>query len=316
MPYIATNAVKSSTMSNKRLLYIAGPTGVGKTALSISMAKELQTEIISCDARQCYREMTIGTAVPNEEDRASIPHHFIQSKSIHQSFDAWRFEKEGLNLLEQLFKKHDYVIMVGGSGLYAKALMDGMDKFPEIEPDSVSKVKLLYQKNGLDSLQKLLKEKDPDYYKMVDLKNPRRLIRALEVFEATKKPYSSFLGQSNRQRTFGSQILLLQLPRNKLYNDINQRVELMVKDGLEREAQRLYSYKNLPALQTVGYREWFDHFEGKYSREETISEIQKNTRRYAKRQITWFNQLNTHVIPMDVPVKAIKIALDCIESIS
>ena len=303
-------------MSNKRLLYIAGPTGVGKTALSIAMAKELHTEIISCDARQCYREMTIGTAVPKEEDRASIPHHFIQSKSIHQSFDAGTFEKEGLNLLEQLFKKHDHVIMVGGSGLYAKALMDGLDKFPEIDPDSVSKVKLLYQKNGLDSLQKLLKEKDPDYYKIVDLKNPRRLIRALEVFEATQKPYSSFLGQSNIQRTFGSQIMLLQLPRNKLYNDINQRVELMVTAGLEREAQRLYSCKNLPALQTVGYREWFDHFEGKYSREEAISEIKKNTRRYAKRQITWFNQLNTHEIPMDDPVKAIKISLDCIESFS
>ena len=162
----------------------------------------------------------------------------------------------------------------------------------------------------------MLKEKDPDYYKIVDLKNPRRLIRALEVFEATQKPYSSFLGQSNIQRTFGSQILLLQLPRNKLYNDINQRVELMVTAGLEREAQGLYGYKNLPALQTVGYREWFDHFEGKYSREETISEIQKNTRRYAKRQITWFNQLNTHEIPMNDPVKAIKIALDCIKSLS
>lgn len=297
-------------MSNKQLLYIAGPTAVGKTAMSIALAQALQTEIISCDARQCYREMKIGTAVPNEKERGNIKHHFIQTKSIHHGFDAREFENEGLKVLERLFQKNNHVIMVGGSGLYAKALIEGLDEFPEIDPVSVSKIRFLHQKKGLEGLQNLLKEKDPEYYKTVDLKNPRRLIRALEVCEATQKPYSSFLGQSNRKRNFVSQTLLLQLPREQLYEKINQRVELMVTAGLEKEARRLYEYKDLPALQTVGYREWFDHFDGKNSRDETIREIKKNTRRYAKRQITWFNQQNAQQILMQIPLEAVKIALD------
>ena len=301
-------------MSNKKLLYIAGPTAVGKTALSIALAEALNTEIISCDARQCYREMTIGTAVPSDEERASIPHHFIQNKSIHQPFDAGAFEKEGLELLERLFQKHHHVVMVGGSGLYAKALMEGLDEFPEIDPKAAAKVKLIHQKEGLEGLQKQLKEKDPQYYKTVDLNNPRRLIRALEVWETIQKPYSSFLGQSPKKRSFTSRTLLLKLPREKLYDRINRRVEQMVDGGLEKEAQTLYSQKNLPALQTLGYREWFDHFDGKYSREETIAEIQKNTRRYAKRQMTWFNQLDAQEIPMQVPLKALKMALGSIEN--
>ena len=238
-------------MSNKQLLYIAGPTAVGKTALSIALAEALNTEIISCDARQRYREMTIGTAVPSEEERAGIPHHFIQNKSIHQPFDAGAFEKEGLELLERLFQKHHHVVMVGGSGLYAKALMEGLDEFPEIDPKAAAKVKLIHQKDGLEGLQKRLKEKDPQYYKTVDLNNPRRVIRALEVCETSQKPYSSFLGQSPKKRPFASRTLLLKLPREQLYDRINRRVEHMVKAGLEKEAQSLYSYKNLPALQTV-----------------------------------------------------------------
>ena len=301
-------------MSNKQLLYIAGPTAVGKTALSIALAEALNTEIISCDARQRYREMTIGTAVPSEEERAGIPHHFIQNKSIHQPFDAGAFEKEGLELLERLFQKHHHVVMVGGSGLYAKALMEGLDEFPEIDPKAAAKVKLIHQKDGLEGLQKRLKEKDPQYYKTVDLNNPRRVIRALEVCETSQKPYSSFLGQSPKKHPFASRTLLLKLPREQLYDRINRRVEHMVKAGLEKEAQSLYSYKNLPALQTVGYREWFDHFDGKYSRKETIAEIQKNTRRYAKRQMTWFNQLDTQEIPMQVPLRALKMALGSIEN--
>jgi tRNA dimethylallyltransferase len=312
-PNIAINAVKYSTMSSKRLLYIAGPTAVGKTALSIALAKALNTEIISCDARQCYREMSIGTVVPSEEERANIPHHFIQNKSIHQPFDAGAFEKEGLELLERLFHKHHHVVMVGGSGLYAKALIEGLDKFPEIDPNAAVKVKLIHQKEGLEGLQKQLKEKDRQYYKTVDLNNPRRLIRALEVCETSKKPYSSFLGQSPKKRHFTSQTLLLKLPREQLYDRINRRVEQMVKAGLEKEAQSLYSHKNLPALQTVGYRELFDHFDGKYSHKEAIDEIQKNTRRYAKRQMTWFNQRDVQEIPIQVPLKALKMALKSVE---
>ena len=300
-------------MSSKRLLYIAGPTAVGKTALSISLAEALNTEIISCDARQFYREMSIGTGVPTEEEKASIPHHFIQNKSIHQPFDAGTFEKEGLELLERLFQKHQNVIMVGGSGLYAKALIEGLDEFPEIDPMAADKVKLIHLKEGLKGLQKLLKEKDPQYYKKVDLNNSHRLIRALEVCETSQKPYSSFLGQSPKKRHFSTQTLLLKLPREQLYDRINRRVEQMVKAGLEKEAQRLYSLKNLPALQTVGYREWFDHFDGKYSCKETIAEIQKNTRRYAKRQMTWFNQMNNQVIPMQFPLRALKMALGSIK---
>ena len=293
MPNIAINAVKSSTMSNKKLLYIAGPTAIGKTALSIALAEALNTEIISCDARQCYREMTIGTAVPSDEERANIPHHFIQNKSIHQPFDACAFEKEGLELLERLFQKHHHVVMVGGSGLYAKALMEGLDEFPEIDPKAAAKVKLIHQKEGLEGLQKQLKEKDPQYYKTVDLNNPRRLIRALEVCETIQKPYSSFLGQSPKKRPFSSRTLLLKLPREQLYDRINRRVEHMVKAGLEKEAQSLYSSKNLPALQTVGYREWWPYFEGGYGLDRTIELIQQYSRRYAKRQLTYFKRFES-----------------------
>ena len=303
-------------MSNKQLLYIAGPTAIGKTALSIALAKALNTEIISCDARQCFREMTIGTAVPLDEERAGIPHHFIQNKSIFPGFDAGAFEKEGLKLLDQLFQKHDYLIMVGGSGLYAQALVEGLDEFPQINPKAISKLKLIHQKDGLEGLQKLLKEKDPVYYKKVDLSNPRRLLRALQVCETAQKPYSSFLGQSTKKRAFTSKTLLLKLPREQLYDRINRRVEFMVESGLKNEAQNLYPHKDLTALQTVGYREWFDHFDGKFSHDEAIAEIQKNTRHYAKRQITWFNQRNAKEIPMQVPLKALKMALQIVENTS
>ena len=303
-------------MSNKKLIYIAGPTAVGKTVLSISLAQALQTEIISCDARQCYQEMTIGTAVPSMEERKGVPHHFIQNKSIHQPFDARAFEMEGLKLLKKLFQKYDHVVMVGGSGLYAKALVEGLDEFPEISAKAASKVKLLYQDQGLEGLQKLLKKIDPLYYKTVDLNNTSRLLRALEVSETVKKPYSSFLGQSKKKRTFSTHTLLLKMPRPQLYEKINFRVERLVDAGLEIEAQRLYSNKNLPALQTLGYQEWFKHFEGKYSLNETIEEIKKNSRRYAKRQITWFNRLDAHEISMQIQIKGIKIGLNTVKKLA
>ena len=283
-------------MSNKRLIYIAGPTAVGKTALSVALAQHFKTEIISCDARQCYKEMYVGTAVPTAEEQEGIPHHFIQNKSIHQSFDAGDFEKEGLVLLEDLFQKHHTVVMVGGSGLYAQALMQGLDEFPPIDQTSMNVVGTLYKNDGLEGLQKSLAEKDPEYYKTVDRQNPRRLIRALEVCESTQKPYSSFLGQSPKVRSFTSQTLLLTMPRAQLYKRIDQRVEQMVAAGLEEEAQSLYPYRELPALQTVGYQEWFDHFDGKSSKEKAIAEIQKNSRRYAKRQMTWFKKKTSTLV--------------------
>lgn len=277
-------------MSNKRLIYIAGPTAVGKTALSVLIAQHFKTEIISCDSRQCYKEMYIGTAVPTDEEQKGIPHHFIQNQSIHQSFGAGDFEKEALQLLGRLFKKHDTVLMVGGSGLYAKALMEGLDEFPSIDRTSINIVSQLYQTKGLEGLQKALAEKDPKYYKAVDHQNHRRLIRALEVCLTAQKPYSSFLRQSAKIRPFSTQTLLLRMPRTQLYDRINRRVEKMVAAGLEEEARLLYPYRGLPAIQTVGYQEWFAHFEGRSSKEATIAEIQKNSRRYAKRQMTWFQK--------------------------
>lgn len=292
-------------MSIKRLVYIAGPTAVGKTAISVALAKHYKTEIISCDARQCYKEMYIGTAVPSEEERDGVPHHFIQNKSIHQHFGAGDFEKEGLVLLAELFQKYDTVLMVGGSGLYAQALIEGLDVFPTVDKTSINIVSNIYQTEGLEGLQKALAEKDPDYYQKVDLKNPRRLIRALQICESAQKPYSSFLGQSAAVRHFSTQTILLSLERSKLYNRINQRVEQIVAAGLEEEARRLYPFRALPALQTVGYSEWFDHFEGKLTQEETIAEIQKNTRRYAKRQMTWFQKRESTVIQTDKQVSLI-----------
>ena len=286
-------------MSNKRLLYIAGPTAVGKTALSVALAKYFRTEIISCDARQCYKEMSIGTAVPSFKEMEGIPHHFIHNKRIHHAFGAGDFEKEGLELLKKLFQKYDTLIMVGGSGLYAKALMEGLDIFPKITKTARDIVWEIYQSSGLQGLQKALVTKDPAYYKTVDLLNPRRLIRALEVCETAQKPYSYFLGQSVIERFFKTQTLLLTRHRKQLYERINERAEEMVKGGLEKEAQSLYSYKELSALKTVGYSEWFDHFDSKLTREETIIEIQKNTRRYAKRQMTWFQKIDTTPISME-----------------
>lgn len=288
------------------MIYIAGPTAVGKTSLSVALAKHYQTEIISCDARQCYREMERGTAVPTKEEQQGVPHHFIQNKSIHQTFDAGDFEKEALQLLDQLFQKHERIIMVGGSGLYAKALMKGLDSFPPIDTLARAKIKTLFDQSGLEGLQKTLADQDPEYYQKVDLKNPRRLIRALEVCETAKKPYSSFLGQTSKSRSFTSQTLLLSMPRPQLYKRIDQRVEKMLASGLEKEALDLYPFKTLPALQTVGYQEWFDCFDGKYSREEAIAEIKKNTRRYAKRQITWFKKTKHTVVEIGSLDKTLK----------
>ena len=286
-------------MSNKELIYVAGPTAIGKTSISISLAKHFKTEILSCDARQLYKEMSIGTAVPSKLEQQEIKHHFIQNKSIHQRYNAAKFEKEGLKLLKNLFQKHDKIIMVGGSGLYAKALINGLDRFPKVEPEAAKKVKKVYENTGLEGLQLALAKKDPDYYKIVDKKNPRRLIRALEIFESVQKPFSYFLNQTRSSRPFLSKTLFLQLPKERLYKRINKRVDQMVDNGLEVEARALLPHKNLPALQTVGYKELFEYFEGKKSLHEAIEGIKKNTRNYAKRQLTWFNKEDTICVRMD-----------------
>ena len=277
-------------MSNKTLIYIAGPTGVGKTKTSIALAKAFGTEIISCDSRQFYKEMKIGTAVPTKGELSDVKHHFIQSKSVNDRYTVADFEKEALNTIKNIFKVKNTLIMVGGSGMYADAVMFGMDKFPEIPPEIRSQLKVFNETHGIKGLNQLLKERDPKYYNQVDLKNSVRLLRALEVSIASNKPYSSFLGQEREPRSFISKMIVLHCPRTILYNKINKRIDQMIESGLENEVRSLIPYKGNLALQTVGYKELFSYFEGDCTIEEAIKEAKKNTRRYAKRQITWFKK--------------------------
>ena len=277
-------------MNSKRLLYVAGPTASGKTSLAIALAQHFDTEIISCDSRQFYKEMSIGTAVPNSEELAAAKHHFIQQRSIHQPYSIGAFQREALDSLKTLFKTKDTVILVGGSGLYADALIDGLDHFPEVDPAFREQLNNQLEHDGIEALATRLKDIDPAYHQKVDLGNPHRLIRALEICLSSGLPYSSFLGNKKAPTFFKSQKIILQWDRSILYERINKRVDQMVAAGLEAEAQSLYLNKDVNALQTVGYREWFTHFDGIFDRTTTLEEIKKNTRRYAKRQTTWFKR--------------------------
>jgi len=280
-------------MSEKALLAVVGPTGIGKTALGIQLAKHFNTEIVSADSRQFFKEMEIGTAVPSKEELEQAPHHFIQHKSIFEPYSVGDFEKEALSLLEGLFQKKDMVVMVGGSGLYVDAVISGLDEFPEVDSEIRSKLNRRLEDEGLQSLQKELKQKDPEYYKSVDLENPHRLIRALEVCVASGKPFSSFLDKPRAARPFKSFYIGIDAPRETIYERINTRVDLMMEAGLLKEAENLYTNKDLNALQTVGYKELFEYIEGNCSLEFAISEIKKNTRRFAKRQLTWLRKNET-----------------------
>ena len=272
------------------LVCIVGPTAIGKTALAIEIAKEFQTEIISADSRQFYKEMTIGTAVPSSEELAAVTHHFIQNRSIWEDYSVGDFEKDALNLLQKLFKKHAIVVMVGGSGLYLDSVVKGLDDFPKVPSEIRERLNEEFELKGIETLQKELKEVDPGYYKKVDLSNHHRLIRALEICRATGRPYSSFLNQTSERRNFDTLIIGLTADREIIYGRINNRVDIMIDQGLEDEARELFQHKELNALQTVGYRELFAYFDGEISRDEAISEIKKNTRRFAKRQGTWFRK--------------------------
>ncbi len=277
-------------MTNKQdnvLIIIGGPTASGKTELAIRLARHFNTEILSCDSRQFYREMSIGTAKPTAEELAQAPHHFIDSLSIQDEYSVGDYEKNALALLEQLFAKHEVVIMVGGSGLYQRAVTEGLDDFPEVPLEVRKQVEEWYEKKGIIALQERLKEVDPDYYEEVDLQNPHRLIRALSVFEASGRAFSAFRNNASQDRPFFPIYLELKWEREVLYDRINRRVDLMIKNGLLDEARALYPMKELSALQTVGYQELFDHFDGKTTLEEAIGLIKRNSRRYAKRQLTW-----------------------------
>ena len=278
------------SMKQPKLLYVAGPTASGKTSLAIALAKHFKSEILSCDSRQFYREMHIGTAVPTKEELKQVPHHFVQHLSVHDPYSVGDYTRDALTLLPRLFQKHEVVIMVGGSGMYADAVMYGLDEFPEVDPAIRPQLTAIYQQEGIEVLLDLLREHDLRHYQIVDKQNPHRLIRALEVSLSTGKPYSSFLGKKQSPDFFTAKTVIIDWERDQLYERINQRVEIMIKAGLEEEARDLLEHQQLNALQTVGYREWFSHFNGQWNREKTIEEIKKNSRRYAKRQTTWFRR--------------------------
>jgi tRNA dimethylallyltransferase len=280
----------------KYLITIVGPTAIGKTALSITLAQYFKCEIISCDSRQFFKEMTIGTAVPNLEELKSATHHFIQNKSIFENYTVGDYEKEALLKLEELFQKNDFAILIGGSGLYVDAILKGFDKFPEINPQVRSEVNSNYEKLGINYLQEQLKNLDPDYFQKITienpqtLQNPQRMMRFVEVCIGTQKPYSSFLNQKKNNRNFTPILIGLEADRKVIYDRINQRVDIMMNEGLLEEAKALYPNKALNALQTVGYRELFSYFDGEFSLPFAIEEIKKNTRRFSKRQLTWFKR--------------------------
>ncbi|WP_343486099.1 tRNA (adenosine(37)-N6)-dimethylallyltransferase MiaA [Allomuricauda sp. d1] len=293
-------------MSKKVLIAVVGPTGIGKTKLAISLAQHFNTEILSADSRQFYTEMSIGTAVPSKEELQAAPHHFIQHKSIHESYSVGDFERDALLLLENLFKTRDILIMVGGSGLYVDAVVDGLDDFPEVDAEIRIALNTKLKEEGLQALQKELKIADPQYYQKVDSENPHRLIRALEICRGTGRPYSTFLGSEKASRPFKTVYLGITADRDVIYGRINKRVDQMIENGLLEEAKNLYAHKSRNALLTVGYRELFAYFDGKCDLDFAIEEIKKNTRRFAKRQLTWYRKNESILwVQHDAPLEEI-----------
>jgi len=278
---------------NKTLITLSGPTASGKTSIAIRIAKALGTEIFSCDSRQFYEEMTIGTAVPTAAEQKEIPHHFIQHKSIHTPYSVGQFETDAIEALSDYYKQNDVAILVGGSGLYMHAVVHGIDQFPAVSEEIRSSLGERLQKNGLEDLQKELQTLDPEHFEKMDIKNPSRVLRALGVCLAAGKPYSSFLNQKKPPRPFEVYTLSVDIPRAILYDRINDRVDQMINAGLLLEAERLYPHRELNALQTVGYKEIFDFFDGNIDLDQAISQIKQNTRNYAKRQMTWIRRKET-----------------------
>jgi tRNA dimethylallyltransferase len=283
------------------LIVIIGPTAIGKTSLSIALAQRFGCDIISSDSRQFFKEMKIGTAVPSDEELSNATHHFIQNKSIFDNYSVGDFEKDAITKLDKLFIKNTVQIMVGGSGLYVDAVLKGFDDFPDIDSTIREEININFDLHGISFLQNKLQELDSEYYQKLlsenkqTLQNPQRMKRFVEVCVGTKKPYSSFLNKEKNKRNFTPIIIGLEADREIIYNRINQRVDIMMNDGLLVEAENLFPNKELNALQTVGYRELFDYFEGKISLDFAIEEIKKNTRRFSKRQLTWFKRTENAV---------------------
>jgi len=272
------------------MIVLLGPTGVGKTDLSIAIARHFGCEIISADSRQFYSEMRIGTAVPSPEQLTEIKHHFVGFLSVKEYYSSSLFERDVLKILPWLFSKNGVVLMTGGSGMYIDAVCDGVDDIPDVDPGIREKLITKYDEEGIEGLRIALKLLDPEHYDKVDLKNPRRIMRALEICESTGQPYSAFLTNQKRKRDFKIIKTGLQRPREELFERINLRVDQMIRDGLEEEARKLFDLRHVNALNSVGYREFFDFFEGKISMEKTIELIKRNTRRFAKRQMTWWGK--------------------------
>ena len=290
----------------KKLITISGQTASGKTNLSIRLAQNLNCSIISCDSRQFYKEMSIGTAVPSKLELSKANHYFIHHKSVKDNYTVGDFQNDALKLIENLFKKDDYIILTGGSGMYMDAIVNGIDKFPKIKLGVRELLNEKHNSRGILFLKNKLKELDPEYYDIVDVNNHRRLIRALEVCISTGKPYSSFLNKKNKKYDFESVNFGIKVDRELLYKKINYRVDKMISDGLIQEAKTLLNFKDLNPLNTVGYKELFEHFKGNLTKSQAIEKIKQNTRRYAKRQMTWLKSKNLIWIENNVEIDEIK----------
>jgi tRNA dimethylallyltransferase len=300
---------------NKTLIVIAGPTAIGKTALAITLAQHFTTEIISADSRQFFKEMSIGTAKPHANELAAAKHHFIDSHSINTFFSTGDFEKQALGLLDEIFTRHDLAIMVGGSGLYLDAVTKGLDELPDTDMEIRSQLNKLFETEGLEPIKAQLEAADPEYYAKVDQANTQRLIRGLEFFLSTGKKVSSFLTNSRKQRAFNIIKIGLNMERPLLYERINHRVDVMLEEGLLEEVKSLKDYRELNALKTVGYAELFDYLDGTITYEVAVEKIKQNTRRFAKRQLTWFRRdTQIHWFSPDQPADVINFLEESIKN--
>ncbi|WP_288377342.1 tRNA (adenosine(37)-N6)-dimethylallyltransferase MiaA [uncultured Chryseobacterium sp.] len=277
-------------MKKKNLISVVGPTGIGKTRLAIDLAKHFNTEIISCDSRQFFKEMKIGTAAPSEEELAAAPHHFIGNLSVEDYYSIGQYEEDALQKLNELFIEHDTVILVGGSMMYEKAVIEGLHDLPEANPENQEKLQGIMEQGGIGKLQDILQELDPEYFSVVDIHNHRRLLRAIDIIWQTDKKYSEHISVSQHGRDFKVIRIGIEAPREELYDRINRRVDIMVENGLLDEVKDLEKFKDLTALNTVGYAELFKYFDGEWDLDFAVSEIKKNSRRYAKRQLTWYRK--------------------------